>query len=254
MRSRTLIMIALLTLPSTLTAQRIRLPRGGRGATPQPAPLPPEAGPVTRALAYKRSRWSVEGYSLISSLQVPAAGGGVTRYTTPGGGTRADYRYTERLSATVDMTASLPGSPTTAETAEIGTRYSPLAWDRQLRPFVDVRAAYMRMYDMYAMPTPASIIAGASDQQFVEGGRYSRGFGSVAGAGFEYSLTRSLALTTELSAMRSRMTMYRFSGPATIPSDSRYWMTSFRYVLGLKFNPVRSVHLTQNPTPASGAR
>lgn len=247
-------MVALLLIPSGLTAQRIRLPRGGRGAEPRPAPLPPEAGPVTRALAYRRSRWSVEGYSLISSLQVPTAAGGVTRYTMPGAGTRADYRYTDRLSATLDMTASLPGSPTTAQTAEVGTRYSPLPWDRELRPFLDVRAAYMRMYDMYAMPSPASIIAGAPDVQYVEGGRYSRGFGSVAGAGFEYSLTRSLALTTELSAMRGRMTTYRFTGPATIPNGNAYWMTSFRYILGLKFNPVRSVHLAQNPSPVSGAR
>ena len=247
MRSRAFVLIALLTLPSEMTAQRIRLPRGGRGATPQPAPLPPDAGPVTRALAYRRSRWSVEGYSLISSLQVPGAAGGATRYTTPGAGTRADYRYTEHFSATVDMTASLPFSSTTAQTAEVGTRYSPLAWDRELRPFFDVRAAYMRMYDMYAMPSTAAIVAGTSNQQFVEGGRYSRGLGTVGGAGFEYSLTRSLALTTELSAMRSRMTTYRFTGPATIPSGNAYWMTSYRYILGLKFNPVRAVHLTQNP-------
>lgn len=248
MRSRALVLIALLTLPAGLTAQRIRLPRGGRGAVPQPAPLPPEAGPVTRALAYRRSRWSAEGYSLISSLQVPAAAGGVSRYTIPGTGTRADYRYTEHLSATVDMTASLPFSPTNAQTAEVGSRYSPLAWDHQLRPFFDVRAAYMRMYDMYAMPSTASIVAGAPDQQFIEGGRYSRGFGGVGGAGFEYSLTRSLALTTELSAMRSRMTTYRFTGPATIPNGNTYWMTSFRYILGLKFNPVRALQLAQNPT------
>src|SRR4029079_10145270 len=112
-----------------LSAQRIRLPRGGRGATPQPAPLPPEAGPVTRALAYRRSRWSAEAYSLISSLEVPAAAGGVTRYTAPGSAPRADYRYTDHLSATVDMTSSLPFSSTNAQTAEVGTRYSPLAWD-----------------------------------------------------------------------------------------------------------------------------
>jgi opacity protein-like surface antigen len=205
-------------------------------------------------LAYKRSRWSAEGYSLITSLQVPAAAGGVTRYTSPGAGTRADYRYTDHFSATVDVTASIPGSAATAQTAEVGSRYSPLPWDRQIRPFLDVRAAYMSMYDLYAMRTPASIVAGAPDQQPIEGGRYSRGFGGLGGAGFEYSLTHSFALTTEFSAIRNRMTMYRFTGPATIPNGNSYWMTSFRYTLGLKFNPVRTLRLTQNPTAVSGAR
>ena len=86
-------------------------------------------------------------------------------------------------------------------------------------------------------------------QQFVESGRYSRGFGSAAGAGVEYSLTNSLALTTGLSAMRNRMTTYRLTGPATVPSaGSAYWMTSVRLSLGLKFNPVRSLQSKQNPT------
>jgi hypothetical protein len=184
---------------------------------------------------------------LISSFQLPADGGGSTRYTTPGAGTRADYRYTERWSATVDVTASLPGAPTTAETAEVGTRFSPLAWDRELRPFFDVRAAYMRMYDAFSAQTAASVVAGAPSQQFVEGTRYSRGLGGLGGLGLEYSLTRSFALTTELSALRSRMTTYRSAGPAIIPSGSNFWMTSFRYTLGLKFNPVRALHATQKP-------
>jgi hypothetical protein len=247
MRIRTFALIALLALPTASSAQRIRLPRGGRGATPQPAPLPPEAGPVSRALAYKRSRWSAEGYTLITSLQLPSVGGGVTRYTTPGAGTRADYRYTERWSATVDLTASLPGTPTTAETAEVGTRFSPLPWDRDLRPFFDVRVAYVHAYDAFSTQTAASIVAGAPGRQFVEGTRYSRGLGSVGGLGLEYSLTPSFALTTEFSALRSRMSTYRSAGPAIIPSGSNFWMTSFRYTLGLKFNPVRALHATQKP-------
>src|SRR5437868_6025804 len=181
MRSRALVVIALLALSSEMTAQRARPPRTGRGTTPPPAALPPEAGPVSRALAYKRSRWSAEAYSLITSFQLPAVGGGVSRYLTPGAGTRADYRYTEHWSATADITASLPGAPTTAETAEVGTRFSPLPWDRELRPFLDIRAAYMRMYDAFSTQTVGSIVAGAPSQQFVEGTRYSRGMGSVAG-------------------------------------------------------------------------
>jgi hypothetical protein len=241
MRIRALVVIALLTLPAGLTAQILRIPRTGRGTAPQPAALPPEAAPVARALAYKRSRWSAEGYSLISAVQVPTAAGGVARYTTAGTGTRAAYRYTDYLSATLDLTASFLGSPAVTQTAEIGTRFSPLPWDRTLRPFVDVRGAYMRMYDTFAeLSVP--------NQQFADVERYSRGVGGVGGAGLEYSLTRSLALTTEVSALRNRMTTYRMTGAAGIPTGTSYWLTSVRYTLGLRFNPVSALHLAQKPT------
>lgn len=248
MRTRALVVIALLSLPAGLSAQGVRLPRVGRGTRPQPAPLPPETAPVARALAYKRSRWSIEGYSLINSVRVPTAAGGVTSYTTFGTGTRADYRYTERFSATVDFTASPLGDPAITETAEIGTRFRPLPWNEEIRPFFDVRAAYMHMYDTFAFPMQTSVTAGGLNQQYVEESRYSRGFGSVAGAGLEYSLTNTLALTTELTAMRNRMTTYRLTSPTSIPSGTTYWMTSFRYTLGLKFNPVRALRLAQKPT------
>jgi len=244
MRTRTLVVIAVMTLPAALTAQVLRLPRGGRGTAPPPAALPPEAAPVARALAYKRSRWSAEGYSFMNAIQVPSPGG-VTHYTTAGTGTRAAYRYTEQWSATLDMTTSLFGDPITAQTAEAGTRFSPLPWDRTLRPFFDVRAAYMRLYDTFASPTDPSV-PGGLNQQYLGEGRYSRGFGGVGGAGLEFSLTRSLALSTEMTATRNHLTVYRLTGPATIPSGNAYWLTSFRYVLGLKFNP-GALHLKQNP-------
>src|SRR5258705_13802227 len=100
MRTRALVAIALLTLPCGLTAQVLRIPR--RGAVPDPAPLPPAAAPVARALALQRSRWSAEGYSLVSALQVPNGNGGVSRYSTFGTGTHADYRYADHLTATID--------------------------------------------------------------------------------------------------------------------------------------------------------
>lgn len=247
MRTRALVVIALLALPAILDAQRLPRPRIGRGTPPQAAPLPPEAPTVARALAYKRSRWSGEAYSLITSVQIPTADGGSASYANFGAGTHGDYRYTDRFSATVDLTVSALGSPVTTETAEIGTRFRPAPMDQALRPFFDVRAAYMHMYDLYAMPIASSVSGGGLNHQFVQEARYSRGFGSVAGAGLEYSLTRSLSLTTELTAMRNRMTTYRLSGPANVPNGSTYWMTSFRYSLGLKFNPVRALYLAQNP-------
>lgn len=245
MRTRAVVAIALLVLPAGLTAQRLPRPPIRRGTPPQAAPLPPEAAPVARALAYKRSRWSGEVYSLINAVQFPTADGGATSYTNFGLGTRGDYRYTDRFSATIDLTASALGSPVTTETAEIGTRFRPGPMDQALRPFFDVRAAYMHMYDLFAMPIAGS--GSGLSHQYAQEARYSRGFGSVAGAGLEYSLTRSLALTTELTAIRSRMTAYRLIGPANVPNGSTYWMTSFRYTLGLKLNPVRALYLSQNP-------
>jgi hypothetical protein len=98
------------------------------------------------------------------------------------------------------------------------------------------------------MDTPGGI--GGLNQQFAEEARFSRGLGSVAGAGFEYSITRSLSLTTELSAMRNRMTTYRLTGPVAIPTGgSTYWMTLFRYTLGFKYNPVRALNMIQKALP-----
>jgi hypothetical protein len=251
MRCRALVVIASLTLASGLGGQGIRLPRIGRRTAPAPAPLPPEAPAVKQALAYKRSRWSAEAYSLVNSIQVPAtAGAGATSYTTFGTGTRADYRYTERFSATMDLTVSPIGDVATSETAEIGMRYWPLERNDDLRPFVDVRAAYMHMNDMFAAPMDMPGGIGGLNQQFAEEARFSHGLGSVAGAGFEYSITRSLSLTTELSAMRNRMTTYRLTGPVAIPTGgSTYWMTLFRYTLGFKYNPVRALNMIQKALP-----
>ena len=86
----------------------------------------------------------------------------------------------------------------------------------------------------------------AGAQTIGRGARYSRGFGGVTGTGIEYSLTRSLALTTGVSLMRSRMTSYRIA-PGSIPSGTQFWLTTFRYTLGFRFNPVRALQLSQTP-------
>ena len=247
MRNRALLVTALLIAPAALSAQ-VRLPRGARGGTPPTAaPLPPEAPVVAKALAYKRSRWSGEAYTAINTFQVPE-GGGLTTYTSFGSGTRADYRYSDHFSATVDMTVSALGSPAISESAEIGTRYRPGSLDQRLRTYVDARAQFVHLYDTPNLPASSGAIVGGFGQnsQFVTGQRYSRGFGGVAGAGFEFSFTNTFALTSELLAMRDRMSMYRFSNPTSVPLASHYWMTSFRYTVGFKYNPVSALHLAQN--------
>ena len=239
MRTR-MLLIALVAVPSISIAQRPPIPRVGRRPTPEPATLPPQAEPVARALAITRSRWSIEGYSLVSHFQVPTPGGGIAAYTSVGSGTHGDYRYGQHLSATVDLTASILGSPANYETAEVGTRYAPLNWDEPLRPYFDLRAGFMHMFDPFSAPTFADLSYG------VGGSRYSRGFGGVTGAGFEYALSRSFALTTELSVMRSHMTTYHIT-TGSIPTGTRFWLTTVRYTLGFKFNPVRALYLKQSP-------
>ena len=176
MRNRALLLTALVIAPAALSAQ-VRLPRGGRGAPPTAAPLPPEAPIVAKALAYKRSRWSGEAYSLISTFQVPD-GSGVTSYTSFGTGTRADYRYSEHFSVTVDVTASALGSPAISESGELGTRFRPGSLEQRLRTYVDARAQFVHCttHRIFRRPAgrssaasartvnslPASDIAGAS--------------------------------------------------------------------------------------------
>ena len=248
MRARALIIIGILALPSGANGQGVRLPRRGQPTPTQPAAPPPEVPVVARALAYKRSRWSTEGYSLISTIQLPAAvGGGLTSYTTYGVGTHADFRYSERFSATADLTVSPLGGTAITETGEVGARFSPLPWERGIRPFVDVRGVYMHMYDTFASSVGSLAAVGVSGQQLAQEGRYSRGLGGAAGAGVEFPVTSTLALTSEISGLRNRMTTYRLTGPANIPSGTSYWMTSLRVMLGFKYSPVRMLHSTQTP-------
>jgi hypothetical protein len=237
MRSRAVVAIAFLALPCGMSAQVLRIPR--RGGIPAPAPLPPTAGPVARALSLQRARWSAEQYALFSAVQLPDGAGGVSRYTAFGTGTHADYRYADHFTATIDLTASFLGG--LSETAETGTRYSPLNLDHSVRPFFDVRAAYMNLRDSY---TALGLGAGQASS---EGSRYSRGFGAIGGAGIEYTVSSSFALTSELLAMRHRMTTYRLTTTANLPTGATLPVTSYRLTLGIKFNPARRSNLSQNP-------
>lgn len=250
MRIRSLIIIGLLALPAGLSAQ-LRMPRQGGRSPTQPVEPPPEIPAVARTLALKRSRWTTEGYTLMSAVRVPAtAATGLSSYSTYGAGTRADYRVSDRWSATMDMTASPYGSPAMTATAEVGTRFSPLLWEpdtRSLRPFFDVRAAYMHMSDAFATPLAAVAAGSGFGEPVGPTSRYSRGFGAVAGAGMEFGVTPTIAVTTEASAVRNNMTTYRLTGPVGLPSGERYMMTSYRMAIGIRYSPVSKLDLKQNP-------
>jgi hypothetical protein len=251
MRNRTLITVGLFVLPTVAVGQVGRLPRGPQRAPAEPAAAPPKEIPeVTRALAYRRSRWSTDAYALISNVSAPSGASGVTSYRTFGAGTHAGYRYTDAWSATADLTFSPLGGSSISETAEIGTRFAALPWNqdyRSIRPFLDVRAVYMHLSDSYATPDQLSGGVPGASQQFMNGTRYSRGLGGVAGAGVDFPVTNVWALSTELSAMRNRMTAYRLTGPTAVPGGSLYWMTSVRIAFGIKYSPVAAMDMVQKP-------
>ena len=252
MRTRALVVAASLAFPVCLAAQARppvyvppAPPTSTRPPTSSPGPSPQPAA-VARQLQYRRSRWSAEAYSMITSGQVPDGSGAFTRYMSFGNGVRGDYRYTDHWSASMDMTMSYLFSPTISETGEIGTRYAPLPLDREVRPFFDARLGYMHLYDTYlSSGSSSNTFFGGS--QYADVARYTRGFGAGLGTGIEFPLTASLQLTSELSAMRNRMTTYAVTGGPGLPADRNYWMTAFRFAVGVKLNPMQTLHLDQNP-------
>ncbi len=240
MRLHAIVAVAsLIVLPQALAAQRVAPVPGIRRGTPNPPSRQPE--PIARAMAYQRSRWAFETYPIASYVSAPgiAGGGSIPHWASLGTGTRAEYRSTSSLTTTVDMTTSLLGGPAFTETMEVGARYRPSTWESALRPYVDVRAAFQRSGGNYSLPIDGSTPFG-SPPLGATGMQYSRGFGGVAGAGVEYCIARSFALTTGMSVLRSQMSTYHFTG-TSFPSDGNFMMTTYRLTLGLRFNSVRAI-------------
>lgn len=231
MRIRTLTAAALLLLPSVAEAQ-VR-PRVGGRHPGQPVPLSGQPEVIARSLALTRSRYSVETYPLISRVSTP----GVAAYTSLGTGTRLDWRLTPYMSWTFDLTGSYLGGPAIAETAELGMRFRSDNWEQRIRPFADVRVGIEHARESFSQGTPlgigpASGLAGTS--------RYSRGFGAVAGAGIETSITNTFALTSAVSVLRTNMETYRMTGVSVpVPGDD-FRMTTYRLAVGVRYNPVRT--------------
>ena len=227
MRTRAIVAIVILLVPAALSAQRIPLPIGRRAGGREP--LPPTAGPIAQEEAYRRWRLSVESYPMVSYYE--AAGFG--SWTTLGMGTRADYLINRHVSATLDMTSSMIGSPTIVNTAEVGTRLHPEWAEHRLFPYADLRLAYIATFNSQF---------GSIDNTFTNpvatgsyGAPYSRGVGGIAGAGLEYSLTHSWSLTTGASIVSSRMDPHDLSNSVL---NRPYNLTGFRYTLGVRYNPV----------------
>lgn len=238
MRIRAVVAFVMLLLPGLSSAQYFPRPRIGPDPA-RPAPLPdrmPE--PIARSLAYRRLRLSIESYPLVSYVQSQglSADGRGTAWTMFGGGTRAEYRATRFVSATMDLTSSFLGSPVRVQTAELGVRLRGERSERRLYPFVDARVGYVSAFNA-SLGTISDAPYGYPTPRGAYGVRYSSGFGAIAGAGAEYTLTRTLSLTTAASVMRSRMTAHDFQTSQTgMPS---FGMTSYRYTLGIRYNPVR---------------
>ena len=231
MRARTFVAALLVLAPSALSAQLIPVRIGRRGPA-QPQPLPPQPTPVALQLAYTRSHLSFETYPMVSFTSVPGfAPGRAGSWASIGVGTHADYRLARFMTATMDLTSSLFGGPALMQTAEVGARFNRARGGGRWYPYFDLRAGYLASYlnsgavngDVYTLPTYND--------------RYSHGFAAIAGAGFEYALTSAMSLTTGASLLSGGLTLESSSA-----TDQYFTITSLRYTLGLRFNPVYALH------------
>ncbi|MFN2567167.1 MAG: hypothetical protein ABR499_19400 [Gemmatimonadaceae bacterium] len=242
-RAGAVLSLVALLIPAGLSAQRLPVPGTGRRGPARPAPLPPQADPIARNLAYKRLRLSVESYPLISYVRSGLAGDGVASdWTNFGMGTRADYRVARHVAVTLDLTSSFAGGPADVHTAELGIRLRRERSERVLYTFADARVGYVSSYSRYFDAIGGQFAYSTSEDAF----RYSDGFGGVGGVGLEYALTRTFSLTTAASVMRNRMTTRTLVGPE--PGERRYTMTLYRYTLGIRYNPVRVIRVPGTDT------
>jgi hypothetical protein len=247
MRARTLVATFLVLAPAALSAQRLPLPRIrvplGRQGPAEPDPLPPQPYPVAAQLAYTRSHLSVESYPMVSFFSVPgfAGPGRASSWTSIGVGSHADYRLARFMSATMDLTSSLLGGPARTQTAEVGTRFHEPLGESRWYPYADVRLAYVASY--LNSGSVGDVFVDPATQAYYGG--YSHGFGGIVGTGLEYRLTRTISLISGASLLRGKLTQH---DPATF--DRHFTMTSLRYTLGVRFNPI---HLLSDSRPEARA-
>ena len=237
MRARIGVAIVSLLLPAALSAQRIPIGIGHRGPG-HPEPIPPQPAPIANDIAYHRLRLAVESYPMVSYFAAPsfATNGRASSWASVGTGTHAEYRLTSIMAASLDGTSSFYGGPELVETVELGMRFRPeLKESARISPYIDGRVGYIAAYTRGL---------GANDFVFNDPfagsfgpASYSHGFGAMAGAGFDYSLSLRWSLMTSALIMQSRMTAQDLQGPVTRP----FTLTSLRYTLGLRFNPVRMI-------------
>lgn len=240
MRVRAVLAIVSLLLPASLSAQRFPLPGTSRPRLGRPAFPPKQPEPIARALAYRRWRLSVETSPLISYVQSPGFtnDGRVSSWTAFGAGTRAEYRLTRLASATLDLTSSFLGAPVLVQTVELGTWLHLERSERRVDPFIDLRVGYVSASNRELGPIvdqPFGFPAASAGYGFL----YSKGFGGVVGTGVEFGITRTLSLTTGASVMRSRLTTRDFQRTPTVNCSDA--MTSYRYTVGIRYNPARLI-------------
>ena len=105
-------------------------------------------------------------------------------------------------------------------------------------PFVDLRLGYVLALESSVRPLDVVDPFNPS-RPVAESGRYAQGLGGIAGTGVESMLTRSISLVASASVIQARMRQHSFRGTQVGPSS--YLMSSYRYMMGLRFNPVRTI-------------
>jgi hypothetical protein len=228
MRARSLLVIALLALPSVVEAQRLpRMPRIF-DRPPRPAPLPPTAGPVAHDRRYVRMPYTVESYPLIGYYSAPGFDGGLESFVTGGVGERLDLRLNRNISLTLDVTQSFLGGPALTQTAELGVRMRPESQiEQRWYPYFDVRGGFAYVAERQMRPADYIDPMGSSYTQA------AGGFGGVAATGIEYALHPRATLTTGASVLRANLAPFA-SGSRQL---DRSVLTAVRYTVGVRFNP-----------------
>jgi hypothetical protein len=228
MRARSLLVIAVLALPSVVDAQRLpRIPRIF-DRPPRPAPLPPTAGPVAHERRYVRMPYTVETYPLVSYFNAPGFEGDLQHFITGGLGERLDLRLNRNVSLTLDITQSFIGGPAMTQTAELGVRMRPESRiEQRWYPYFDVRGGFAHVAERNYRPYDYIDPMGTASYQA------AGGFGGVAATGIEFAVHPRATLTTGGSIMRANL------APMTNGSRQldRSTLTAVRYSIGVRFNP-----------------